>query len=103
MKKILFTLALLVSFSSFGQDYDDGTDRQDWDPIEYYDSGAVASTMNIVDGIPQGECIQYYESGAVQVTTNMLDGLLQGECIEYYENGEIKEIKNYKDGELIEN
>ena len=76
MKKILFTLALLVSFSSFGQDYDDGTDRQDWDPIEYYDSGAVASTMNIVDGQAQGESILYYENGEVNIIQNYVDGEL---------------------------
>ena len=102
MKNILFTLALLVSFSSFGQDYDDGTDRQDTSPIEYYDSGAVASTTSIVDGIPQGEYIMYHESGAVMGKANNVDGKPHGEAIVYYENGEIKEIKNYKDGVLIE-
>ena len=73
MKNILFTLALLVSFSSFGQ-----------------------------DDIKQGLVIDYYESGEVKTKANFVDGKVQGEVIEYYENGEIKEIKNYKDGELIE-
>ena len=73
MKNILFTLALLISFSSFGQ-----------------------------GDIKQGLVTEYYESGEVESKVNYVDGQLQGEYIEYYENGEIKEIQNYKDGELIE-
>ena len=74
MKKILYTLLLLISFSSFGQ-----------------------------DDLKQGEEIIYYKSGEVKYKMTYVDDLRQGEAIEYYENGEIKEIKNYKNGELIEN
>jgi antitoxin component YwqK of YwqJK toxin-antitoxin module len=73
MKNILLTLALLISFSSFGQ-----------------------------DDIKQGLVIQYYESGKVESKSNYVDGQLQGEYITYYESGEIKETKNFKDGVLIE-
>ena len=69
MKNILFTLALLISFSSFGQ-----------------------------DDIKQGLVIGYYESGEVEDKVNYVDGKEQGEYIEYYKNGEIKGIQNYKDG-----
>jgi antitoxin component YwqK of YwqJK toxin-antitoxin module len=57
MKSILFTLALLISFSSFGQD-----DIKQGLVIEYYESGAVQSKVNYVDGKEQGECISYYET-----------------------------------------
>ena len=73
MKNLLYTLALLISFSSFGQ-----------------------------DDIKKGLVINYYESGGVQSKGNYVDGKAQGEFITYYESGEIKETKNYKDGELIE-
>ena len=108
--------SLLISFNSFGQ-----TEEK----ITYYESGAVESKSNYVDGLRQGEGIGYYESGAIQYKVNYVDGLLQGEgigyyksgaveskvnyvddkrqgeLIGYYENGEIKGIDNYKDGELI--
>ncbi|MDA9026571.1 nicotinic acid mononucleotide adenyltransferase, partial [Flavobacteriaceae bacterium] len=60
MRNILFTLALLISFSSFGQD-----DIKQGLVTEYYESGAVQSKGNYVDGELQGEYIWYYESGAV--------------------------------------
>ena len=75
MKNTLFTLLLLISFSSFGQDC-------------FFCHGLVTN---------------YYESGEVEYQMTYVDDLAQGEEIGYYENGEIKEIKNYKDGELIEN
>ena len=74
MKKLLYTLALLVSFSSFGQ-----------------------------EDIKQGLVIKYFKSGEVQKKSKWVDGKVQGEYIEYFKSGEIKEIKNYKDGVLIEN
>ena len=85
MKKILFVLALLISFSSFGQD-----DIKQGLVTEYYESGEVKTKVNYVDGKQQGEFIGYYESGAVGEKGNFVDGLAQGE------------FKNYKDGELIE-
>ena len=72
MKNILFIIALLISFNSFGQD------------------------------VKQGLVTEYYESGEVESKVNYVDGKEQGESIWYYKSGEIKEIKNYKDGELIE-
>ncbi len=63
MKKTLFTLALLISFSSFGQ-----------------------------EDIKQGLVTDYYGNGAIKEKGNYVDGKRQGELIEYYENGEIKEI-----------
>ena len=50
MKKILFTLALLVSFSSFGQD----DIKQGLVVLDYYESGAVKNKSNFVDGKRQG-------------------------------------------------
>ena len=49
MKNILFTLALLISFSSFGQD-----DIKQGLVVKYYDNGAVKSKVNYVDGKKQG-------------------------------------------------
>ena len=59
MKNTLYTLALLVSFSSFGQDVKQGL------VTEYYESGEVKNKVNYVDGKRQGEYICYYESGEV--------------------------------------
>ena len=61
MKNILFTLALLISFSSFGQD---GI------VIDYYESGAIKSEGYYEDGIQQGEEIQYYENGEYYIIKN---------------------------------
>ena len=58
MKNILYTLALLVSFNSFGQD-----DIKQGLVINYYESGAVKDKVNYVDGKEQGEAIGYYEIG----------------------------------------
>ena len=79
MKNILFTLALLVSFSSFGQD-----DIKQGLVIDYYESGEVKTKVNYVDGKEQGEEIGYYESGAVSYKVNYVDGKEQGEEIWYY-------------------
>ena len=73
MKNILYTLALLVCFNSFGQ-----------------------------DDIKQGLVIEYYESGEVKSKVNYVDGKEQGESTYYHKNGEIYKIENYKDGVLIE-
>jgi len=121
MKKILFTLALLISFSSFGQDdikqglviqyyesgeveskvnYVDGKEQGEY--IEYYESGEVKLKVNYVDGQLQGEVIIYYESGAVEGKGNLVDGKEQGERIDYYENGLVKEKLNFVDGMLVE-
>ena len=62
MRNILFTLALLISFSSFGQD-----DIKQGLVIEYYESGEVEYKVNYVDGKEQGEYIFYYESGEVKI------------------------------------
>ena len=97
MKKLILIL-LFIPFVAFGQD-----DIKQGLVIDYYESGAVKSKGNYVDGKLQGNYIPYYENGELQSKVNYVDGIEQGEVIEYYENGEIKEIKNYKDGELIEN
>jgi len=60
MKNLLFTIALLISFSSFGQ----------------------VKLLNVYDeAIKQGEAIGYYESGAVKYKSNNVDGKRQGELI----------------------
>ena len=86
MKNILYTLALLVSFSSFGQDAKQGL------VTEYYESGEVKYKVNYVDGKPQGEAIGYYKSGEVKHKVNYVDGKPQGEPKLYTKNGEIKKI-----------
>jgi len=68
MKNIIYTLALLISFSSFGQ-----VDIKQGERIIYYESGAVRYKVNYVDGKLQGEFIDYYESGAVNFKGNYYD------------------------------
>ena len=89
---LFLIITLLFSFNSFGQ-----TEEK----ITYYESGAVYSKTNYLDGLRQGEKIMYYESGAVEYKGNFVDDLVQGEVIYYNKKGEIKEIMNYKDGVLI--
>ena len=91
MKNILFTLALLISFNSFGQT----------EEVMYYPNGAVKVKFNVVDDKLQGEAINYYESGAVEFKENYVDNKRQGEMIYYNKNGEIEKIENYKDDVLI--
>ena len=69
MKNILFTLALLISFASFGQ-LDNG------EKIRYYGNGAVFSKENYVDGKEQGESTEYYENGEIKEIKNYKDGEL---------------------------
>jgi antitoxin component YwqK of YwqJK toxin-antitoxin module len=76
MKNILYTLALLVCFYSFGQD-----DIKQGLVIEYYESGEVKSKVNYVDGKEQGELIEYYESGEVKLKVSFEEGKAQGEII----------------------
>ena len=63
----------------------------------YYDSGALASTANYVDGLMQGEWKFYRESGELKYTLNYVDNLRQGEYKEYYKSGKLKSIVNYVD------
>ena len=63
----------------------------------YYDSGALASTANYVDGLRQGEEKEYYESGELQSTVNYVDDLRQGERKYYYKSGELEYTRNYVD------
>ena len=96
MKNILFTLAILVSFSSFSQE------------------NIILKTASIEDITGSGGITRWsgkpytgvflfnYENGQLKKIENFKDGKRQGESIEYYQSGEIKEIKNYKDGVLID-
>ena len=97
MKNLLFTLALLISFVSFGQD-----DIKQGLVIDYYESGGVRQKGNYVDGKAQGEYIVYYESGGVSQKGNFVDGKRHGEEIFYYKSGEIKEMNFYDGGWLID-
>ena len=85
MKKLI--LLLFIPLVSFGQT-----------KFEYYESGAVKSKENYVDGKLQGEIISYYESGALRIKANTVDDKLQGEAISYYESGAVKRKTNYVDG-----
>ena len=78
MKKYLLLL-LFIPLMSFGQT-----------KFEYYESGAIKTKQNYVDGKLQGEGILYYESGAVSMKANYVDDKLQGEAIRYYESGTIR-------------
>ena len=90
MKKLLLLSALLVSFSSFGQE-----DIKQGLVTEYYESGAVKETVNYADGKEQGEYIEYYESGEVKSKVNYVDGKRQGEGMSYYKSGAIEKKGNY--------
>ena len=81
MKNILFTLALLISFSSFGQE-----DIKQGLVIKYFKSGEVMSKVNYVDGKKQGESMTYYASGEVKKKGNYIDGKLQGEHFWYFKS-----------------
>ena len=70
MKKLI--LLLFIPLVSFGQT-----------KFEYYESGAVKSKENYVDGKLQGEIISYYESGALRIKARTVDNKLQGEAISY--------------------
>ena len=52
MKNLIYTIALLVSFSSFGQD-----DIKQGLVVKYYESGMVENTVNYVDGKKQKEAL----------------------------------------------
>lgn len=89
MKKTLFLLsALLISFSSFGQD-----NIKQGLVVKYYDSGAVKSKTNYVNGELHGEYIGYYESGEVKIKGNYVNGKPHGEAILYDESGAVKAKK----------
>ena len=84
MKKILFTIALLISFSSFGQD-----EIKQGLVTEYYESGEVKSKTNYVDGKREGEATGYYESGNVNVEVYNNNSPIPTEVIFYYESGKV--------------
>ena len=88
MKKLLLLL-FFIPLMSLGQT-----------KFEYYESGAVKSKENYVDGKLQGEMISYYESGAVRIKANNVDDKLQGEAISYNKSGEVVEEVNYVNGKL---
>jgi len=67
MKRLLFTVLMLLPFIVIGQT----TEK-----IKYYESGAIQSKVNFVDGVLQGEEIFYFESGVINVKLNYVDGVL---------------------------
>ena len=85
MKKLI--LLLFIPLVSFGQT-----------KFEYYESGAVKSKENYVDGKLQGEMIMYYESGVVKAKGNYVDGIKNGKRIRYNKSGEVVDEVNYVDG-----
>ena len=94
MRKLLFTVLMLLPFIVIGQT----TEK-----IKYYESGAIQVKANYVDGKRQGKMITYFESGAIQGKIDFVEGKEQGEAIIYYESGAIKAKYNYVDGVLINN
>ncbi len=89
MKNILFTLALLVCFNSFGQTEE---------VIQYYDSGGIQFKVNYVDGKKHGEEIWYHENGVIMEKVNYVDDVQQGEQINYSDSGAIIAKRNFLDG-----
>ena len=85
MKKLCYTILLLLPFIGVGQSNED---------IQYYESGEVDYKYNFVDGKQHGEEIGYYESGEVAYKANYVDGKLQGELLQYNLNGEIEKNEN---------
>ena len=100
MKNILFTLALLVSFSFLSHSQRAilaKTQNGVFGPTVYYESGEIQEEGMSVDGRKQGEEIGYYESGTVKYKVNYVDGISRGERIAYYKSGEV-EWKGYECG-----
>ena len=67
MRKLLFTVLMLLPFIVIGQT----TEK-----VGYYESGAVKFKVYNLDGVKQGEEISYFESGAIQTKFNYVDGVL---------------------------
>ena len=86
MKKLVLLLLIpLFSLSSFGQTKE---------VIEPHIYGGNVKYYVDKYGKRQGEGIRYYESGAVKSKVNYVDGKRQGERSEYYESGAINYISN---------
>ena len=119
MKKLLYTLALFVCFSSFGQNVDNNKNlslkykelkglkqqqKKDTTIISFYDNGAIKSEEVYINGVLDGESKYFFQNGSIKeihynwkkwtlfIKTFYLNGQLKSE-------GELKD--NFKDGEWI--
>ena len=61
MKKLCYTILLLLPFIGVGQSTED---------IQYYESGEVKYKANYVDGKLQGELLQYNLNGEIEKNEN---------------------------------
>ena len=67
MRKLLFTVLMLLPFIVIGQT----TEK-----IQYYESGDISIKSNFVDGKKQGELILYNLNGEIERIENYKDGVL---------------------------
>lgn len=69
-----------------------------------YDDGKVKSTMEFVNGIPNGKNLVYYPSGKIKKDINYKNGSIDGTYKLYYTDGTLYEeghcIMSKKDGEF---
>ena len=108
MKNLLFTLALLLSFSSFGQtdkSYDYKYVESDLikttkisDSITYYETGEIKEIVGVIDGVKQGLEIGFFKSGKLNYHIYYVDNIIQGKGVLYYENGKFQREDNFKNG-----
>jgi antitoxin component YwqK of YwqJK toxin-antitoxin module len=55
--------------------------------INYFPSGLISNTYEMVDGIPMGKYVQFYENGTVQMIAIYKEGEIYGDVYEYNSNG----------------
>jgi len=63
----------------------------------YFSNGNVKATVNYVDNLKQGEGKTYFKSGKLDATYNYVDGLLNGKSHTYYYSGALKSTNKYLD------
>lgn len=66
----------------------------------FYETGELWQILEILSG-ENRKVTQFYKSGAVEHTFNMLGTSREGEAVAYYENGEVAKKCMYKDDKVV--
>ena len=93
LNKIL-TVLLIIAFSTvFGQTKSYAKN--------YFENGKIESENPFVNDERDGLTTDYYENGKVAKTLNIIDGVTQGESPVYDELGEIIYVRKYENDVLV--
>ncbi len=98
LKKIVFSIFLVLIFLSCKNDQSKTTETNSQEIKENYGTGETSRIYTRINGKIEGKMTDYYPSGALKGEKYFENDKQTGKTTVYYENGKLKEVQYYLDG-----